>query len=364
MNFGGTGAGSVSSSSTRTTVPPSPITKPPMPTHITTPNTGFRCFNCGEPGHRFAECKKGQQRGLFLDIEEINREQEGDVEVEPIYDEEERLEVDVGPMLMIRRNCLAPRVEVTGDTPRGENNNLLTMAKFEAEVKESGVVYVLIGKMEAENGIIPSSRTFRTTNRVTLSSMMDSSSKAPSYVYLSVVSEPRSFKNCTEKDILVGDKLKSWDKKLGQAEFAHNYVVNRSTKLSPFKIVYGFLPRCPLDLANLPNNTKVNHKAEDFVTQLQDIHNLTRENLLESIAKFKHDADHKRRLVNFEIGPVEIIEKINSNAYRLKLPSHLRTTDVFNVKHWFPFHGDLSSEEEDLPNSWSNSSQLGEDDVD
>ena len=189
---------------------------------------------------------------------------------------------------------------------------------------------------------------------------------------------------------LVGDQLKSWDKKLGQAEFAHNHAVNRSTKLRPFEIVYGFLPRCPLDLANLPSHTKVNHKAEDFVTQLQDIHNLTRQSLLESIAKFKHDADRKRRLVNYEvgdfvwavltkdrfpigeynklsarkIGPVDIIEKINSNAYRLKLPSHLRTADVFNVKHLLPFHGDLSSEEEDLLNSWSNSSQLGEDDVD
>jgi len=110
MNFGGTGAGSASSSSTRTAIPPSPITKPTMPTHVTTPNTGFRCFNCGELGHRFAECKKGQRRGLFSDVEEINREQEGDVEAEPVYDEEERLEGDAGPMLMIRRSCLAPRV--------------------------------------------------------------------------------------------------------------------------------------------------------------------------------------------------------------------------------------------------------------
>jgi len=189
---------------------------------------------------------------------------------------------------------------------------------------------------------------------------------------------------------LVGDQLKSWDKKLGQAEFAHNHAVNRSTKLSPFEIVYGFLPRCPLDLANLPSHTKVNHKAEDFVTQLQDIHNLTRQNLLESIAKFKRDADQKRRLVDFEvgdfvwavltkdrfpigeynklsarkIGPVEIIEKINSNAYHLKLPSHIRTADVFNVKHLVPFHGDSSSEDEDFPNSWPNSSQHGEDDAD
>ena len=60
---------------------------------------------------------------------------------------------------------------------------------------------------------------------------------------------------------------------------------------------------------------------------------------------------------------VEIIEKINSNAYRLKFPSHIRTTDVFNVKHLVPFHGDSSSEDEDLPNLWSNSSQHREDDA-
>jgi len=106
MNFRGVG---VSSSSARTVVPPSPITKPTMPTHITTPNKGFRCFNCGEPGHKFAKCKKGQRRGLFSDVEEINREQEGDVEAEPVYDEEECLEGDAGPMLMIWRSCLAPR---------------------------------------------------------------------------------------------------------------------------------------------------------------------------------------------------------------------------------------------------------------
>ncbi|PWA51989.1 reverse transcriptase domain-containing protein [Artemisia annua] len=39
------------------------------------------------------------------------------------------------------------------------------------------------------------------------------------------------------------------------------------------------------------------------------------------------------------IGPVEIVEKLNSNAYRLKLPSHIRCSDVFNVKHLLPYHG-------------------------
>ncbi|KAB5511963.1 hypothetical protein DKX38_028991 [Salix brachista] len=354
ISFGGGSTGGASSSNTRPAVPPSTFIKPTVPTHTTTPNTGFRCFNCGEPGHRFAECKKGPRRGLFSEMEEISREQDGDVETEAVCDEKERVEGDTGPMLMVRRSCLAPRgieddwlrtnvfqstctiggkvcqfiidlgsfkvvllpkKEVTGGPLTGETSNLLTMAKFEAEIRESGVVYVLMGREKTE--------------------------------------------------------------------------VNRSTKFSPFEIVYGFLPRCPLDLANLPSNSKVHHKAEDLITQLQDIHNLTRQNLLESVTKFKHDADRKRCMVDFQvgefvwavltkdrfpageynklsarkIGPVEIIEKINSNAYRLKLPSHIHTAVVFNVKHLIPFRGDSSSEE-DLPNSWSNSSQQGEDDAD
>ena len=64
-----------------------------------------------------------------------------------------------------------------------------------------------------------------------------------------------------------------------------------------------------------------------------------------------------------KIGPMEIIEKINSNAYHLKLPSHIHTADVFNVKPLVPFHEDSSLEDEDLPNLWYNSSQHGEDDT-
>lgn len=33
------------------------------------PSSSTRCFNCGEPGHRMAECKKGSRygKGLFID---------------------------------------------------------------------------------------------------------------------------------------------------------------------------------------------------------------------------------------------------------------------------------------------------------
>ena len=48
---------------------------------------------------------------------------------------------------------------------------------------------------------------------------------------------------------------------------------------------------------------------------------------------------------------VEIIKKINPNAYRLKLPSHIHTAEVFNVKHLTPYLGESSSGEDDAGNS-------------
>ncbi|GJR00682.1 putative reverse transcriptase domain-containing protein [Tanacetum coccineum] len=145
---------------------------------------------------------------------------------------------------------------------------------------------------------------------------------------------------------LVGDHVKEWDQKLCQVEFAHNLAVNRSTSSVPKKL-------------------------QDFVAGLHDVHKVVHKNLVRANSKYKQDADHKRRHVDFEegdfvwavltkdrfpvgeynklsakkIGPLEIVEKINSNAYRLKLPSHIRCSDVFNVKHLIPYHGDSSDDD-------------------
>ena len=189
---------------------------------------------------------------------------------------------------------------------------------------------------------------------------------------------------------LVGENLKSWDQKLYQAEFAFNRSVNRSSGFSPFFANYAFQPRAPIDLAPVPDLKRVHKKAEDFISDLQDVHKQVQQNLLESTTKYKDAADKKRRLVEFDegdfvwavltkdrypaheysklaarkVGPYEIIEKINSNAYRLKLPSHTNTSDVFNVKHLIPYRGDSSEEEEEVLNSRANSFQPGEEDAD
>nr|GFA49017.1 hypothetical protein [Tanacetum cinerariifolium] len=63
----------------------------------------------------------------------------------------------------------------------------------------------------------------------------------------------------------------------------------------------------------------------------------------------------------FEDG-LEIVEKITSNAYHLKLPSHIRCSDVFNVKHLLPYHGN-SSDEDIVGNSRTNFVYPGENDV-
>lgn len=41
-----------------------------------------------------------------------------------------------------------------------------------------------------------------------------------------------------------------------------------------------------------------------------------------------------------KIRTLEITQKINLNAYRLKLPSHIKMYDVFNVKHFVLYSGD------------------------
>lgn len=160
--------------------------------------------------------------------------------------------------------------------------------------------------------------------------------------------------------------MKSWDTKLCQAEFAHNHALNRSLGFSPFRVVYGLVPPCPLDLLTLPDKTRHHGEAADFINDLQGIHQQAQRHLESSASKYKQAADSNRHEVLFapgdlvwvyltkewlplreynklkskKIDPVEVLERINPNAYRVRLPAHFRTSDVFNVKHLSRFHGD------------------------
>ncbi|GJV46315.1 putative nucleotidyltransferase, ribonuclease H [Tanacetum coccineum] len=121
---------------------------------------------------------------------------------------------------------------------------------------------------------------------------------------------------------LVGDHVKAWDQKLCQDEFAQNHAVNQSTGSVPKKVQY-------------------------FVEGLREVHKVVRDNL------DRFPVGEYNKLSAKKIGPLEIVEKINSDAYRLKLPSHIRCSDVFNVKHLLPYHGD-SSDDDLVVNSRAN----------
>ena len=157
----------------------------------------------------------------------------------------------------------------------------------------------------------------------------------------------------------MGDFIKIWDSKIPQAEFAHNHALNRSSGFSPFQVVYGIIPRGPLDLTTLPDQTRRHGVAEDFIDDIHNIHDQVVTNLEASSASYKAAADSHRRRVVFEvgdqvwefltkdrmpahaynklkakkIGPLEVLERINDNAYRLQLPANITTSDVFNVRH-------------------------------
>ena len=101
---------------------------------------------------------------------------------------------------------------------------------------------------------------------------------------------------------LVGEHMKSWDKKLSQAEFAHNHAVNSSTGFSPFQVVYTIVPRGPLNLLPFPKTVIPHRTTLDFVNSLQTIHEAVRNNLERTTTKYKSTADKKKRHMEFNEG--------------------------------------------------------------
>jgi len=74
--------------------------------------------------------------------------------------------------------------------------------------------------------------------------------------------------------VVVKGNHKSWDEYLPQIEFAYNCVVHCTTKLSPFKVIYGFNPITPLDLIPLPTSFDFVHKEglskSQFIRELHE----------------------------------------------------------------------------------------------
>ncbi|PKI56656.1 hypothetical protein CRG98_022944, partial [Punica granatum] len=146
---------------------------------LTPTDNGVRCFGCGEVCHRQSKYKKAAgKKSFFVDMEKGDEEDVEEFE-DPILNceeviDEEVLIGDTGTALVVRRSCLTPMVaddncfvfenakivpvlskETEKMTSMGGETKLLSLARFEEELNESPLVYVLIRKKVATEVTIP-----------------------------------------------------------------------------------------------------------------------------------------------------------------------------------------------------------------
>jgi hypothetical protein len=91
--------------------------------------------------------------------------------------------------------------------------------------------------------------------------------------------------------------LKRWEDCLPHVEFAYNHATNSSTKMSPFQIVYGYIPRAPIDLFSLDAEDAPNIDAVAHVEQMINLHEQTPQNIAASNAKYQVAGSKGRKLV-------------------------------------------------------------------
>jgi hypothetical protein len=176
-----------------------------------------------------------------------------------------------------------------------------------------------------------------------------------------------------------------WEEWLTHVEFAYNRSLRSTTKMCPFKIVYGLLLRALIDLMPLPSSEKLNFDAKQRVELMLKMHETTKENIERMYAKYKISGDKARKQLDFEPsdlvwlhltkewfpdlrkfklmpradGPFKVLKKINENAYKLDLPVDFGVSLTFNITDSKPYLG-----EEDELESRTSQMQEGEDDVD
>jgi hypothetical protein len=179
--------------------------------------------------------------------------------------------------------------------------------------------------------------------------------------------------------------IKLWEDCLPHIEFAYNRSLHSTTKMCPFEIVYGLLPRAPIDLLPLPASEKLNFDATKRAELMLKLHETTKANIEHMNAKYKIAGDKGRRQLTFQPGdlvwlhlrkerfpelrksklmpradgPFKVLQRVNENAYKLDLPADFGVSPTFNIVDLKPYLG-----EEDELESRTTQMQEGEDDED
>jgi hypothetical protein len=184
--------------------------------------------------------------------------------------------------------------------------------------------------------------------------------------------------------VVLKKNIKMWEECLPHVEFAYNRSMHSTTKMCPFKIIYGLLPHAPIDLMPLPFSEKLNFDAKQRAEFMLKMHETTKENRQRMNAKYKISGDKGRKQLDFEPGdlvwlhlrkewfphlrksklmprddgPFKVLEKVNENAYKLDLSADFGVTPTFNIADLKPY----LAEEDELESRMTQMHE-GEDDV-
>jgi hypothetical protein len=93
--------------------------------------------------------------------------------------------------------------------------------------------------------------------------------------------------------------IKLWEECLPHVVFAYNHSMHSTTKMCPFEIVYGLIPRSPIDLMPLPTSEKLNFDAKQRAELMLKLHETTKENIERMNSKYKLAGDKGRKQLIF-----------------------------------------------------------------
>jgi hypothetical protein len=136
--------------------------------------------------------------------------------------------------------------------------------------------------------------------------------------------------------------------------------------MCPFQIVYGYIPRVPIDLFSFDTEDAPHLDVFAHVEQMVNLHEQTHQNIAVANAKYQVASSKGKKHVTFEssdmvwlhlrkdrfptlrrsklmpraAGPFKVLTKINDNAYILDLPAEFGVSTSFNVVDLKPYLGE------------------------
>ncbi|XP_021732825.1 uncharacterized protein LOC110699621 [Chenopodium quinoa] len=132
--------------------------------------------------------------------------------------------------------------------------------------------------------------------------------------------------------------MKDWDLKLSQVEFAYNRSHCIVTGKTPFEVVYGYNPRLPRDLLPSIPQEELSFEEKDRVETMKKLHEDVKKRIEKAnesykkprafnvgdlvwlhLRKERFPANRKNKLMPRFEGPLEVVERVGPNAYKLKL---------------------------------------------